>query len=220
MAAPAPLPYRRQNTMTRTDAPSATRDGDAWSGEADHTFEGSLNPTLLLDDERRYVDANEAACSFLGLTRDQILQRKLDDFLVPEVRSTLTERWPEYLAKGRYAGFFELAMPDGSVRKTMYSSIANVTPGRHLTVYLLDEATPDGDESGRTSPALSPRQREVIELVAEGLTSTQIADRLGVSPETVRTHLRNARLKLGASTKAQAVAVAMLRREIQLAEPR
>jgi PAS domain S-box-containing protein len=193
---------------------------DAWSGDQDRIFERSLNPTLLLDNERRYVDANEAACSFLGLSRDQLLRRKLDDFLVPEVRNTLAERWPEYLAKGKYAGFFELAMPDGSVRKTMYSSIANVTPGRHLTVYLLDEAAPAGPDPGRTSPALSPRQRDVIELVAEGLTSNAIAERLGVSPETVRTHLRNARLKLGASTKAQAVAIAMLRREIQLSDPR
>jgi PAS domain S-box-containing protein len=205
--------------MTRTDAPSATRGRDAWSGEADHTFERSLNPTLLLDDGRRYVDVNEAACSFLGLSRDQVVGRKLDDFLVPEVRETLAETWPRFLAMGRHAGFFELVRPDGSVRKTMYSSIAHVTPGRHLTVYLLDGKAPDeGSSSARTSPRLSPRQRDVIELVAEGLTSTQIAERLGVSPETVRTHLRNARLKLGASTKAQAVAVAMLRGEIQLAE--
>jgi DNA-binding CsgD family transcriptional regulator len=85
-------------------------------------------------------------------------------------------------------------------------------------VYLLDGKAPGGRNSARSSPQLSPRQRDVIELVAEGLTSIQIAERLGVSPETVRTHLRNARLKLGASTKAQAVAVAMLRGEIQLAE--
>jgi len=207
--------------MTRTEAPSAPRDRDAWSGEPDHTFERSLNPTLLLDDERRYVDVNEAACSFLGLTREQVVGRRVDDFLVPDVRNRLAESWPRFLAMGRHAGFFELVHPDGSVRNTMYSSIANVTPGRHLTVYLLDGEKPDAATDGaRTSTQLSPRQREVIELVAEGLTSTRIAERLGVSPETVRTHLRNARLKLGASTKAQAVAIAMTRGEIQLADPR
>ena len=100
----------------------------------------------------------------------------------------------------------------------MYSSIAHVTPGRHLTVYLLDGEAPDSGNSVRTSPQLSPRQRDVIELVAEGLTSMEIAERLDISPETVRTHLRNARLKFGASTKAQAVAIAMLRGEIQLSE--
>lgn len=207
--------------MSQPETPSAPQQRDAWSGEPDRIFEHSLNPTLLLDDDRRYVDANEAACSFLGLTREQVVGRRLDEFLVPEVRKTLEETWPRYLAMGRHAGFFELVLPDGSVRKTMYSSIANVTPGRHLTVYLLDEkASSHAGNGARTSPELSPRQRDVIELVAEGLTSTEIAERLGVSPETVRTHLRNARLKLGASTKAQAVAIAMLRGEIQLSEPR
>jgi PAS domain S-box-containing protein len=207
--------------MSNTEAVGATRLGDPWSGETDRIFQRSLNPTLLLDDDRRYVDVNEAACSFLGLTREQVLQRKVDDFLEPDLRARIRESWQTFLAKGRYAGFFQLVHPDGSVRKTMYSSIANVTPGRHLCVYLLEGEAPDeAAEGAPTSPALSPRQRDVIELVAEGLTSNEIAERLGVSPETVRTHLRNARLKLGASTKAQAVAIAMLRGEIQLSEPR
>jgi PAS domain S-box-containing protein len=207
--------------MNEAPAPSKDRLGDAWSGEADRVFENSLNPTLILDDERRYVDVNGAACSFLGLTRDEVIGRRIDEFLVPEVRETLDESWPRFLAKGRHAGFFRLVLPDGSERETMYSSIAHVTPGRHLTVYLLDgDGARDSRSSTRTTPGLSPRQRQVIELVAEGMTSTEIAERLVVSPETVRTHLRNARLKLGASTKAQAVAIAMLRGEIQLSDPR
>jgi len=206
--------------MSKPPSPIATELGDAWSGEPDRIFEDSVNPTLMLDDERRYVDVNDAACTFLGLTREQVLQRRIDDFLEPEVRATLGESWPRFLAKGRHAGFFKLVLPDGSVRSTMYSSIANVTPGRHLTVYLLDGEAQSNDASARGSTELSPRQRDVIELVAEGLTSAEIAQRLDISPETVRTHLRNARLKLGASTKAQAVAIAMLRGEIQPSEAR
>jgi PAS domain S-box-containing protein len=194
---------------------------EAWTGETDQVFQNSLNPALLIDDDRYYVDANEAACSFLGLSRDQVIGRRFDDFLAPELRAIVEETWPEFLAMGRHAGFFDLKMPDGSVHKTMYSSIANVTPGRHLTVYLLEEATRQARGNGKTGPAssLSPRQREVLELVADGKTSTDIAERLVVSPETVRTHLRNARLKLGASTKAQAVAIAMVRGEIKPADP-
>jgi PAS domain S-box-containing protein len=194
--------------------------GGPWSGETDRIFEHSVNPTFLLDDDRRYVDANEAACSFLGLPRDQVVGRLVDEFLVPELRARLEERWPEFLDLGRRAGFFDLLMPDGSVRRTMYSSIANVTPGRHLTVYLLEDGDQRADNGRRkAASSLSPRQREVLELVADGKTSTDIADRLVVSPETVRTHLRNARLKLGASTKAQAVAIAMVRGEIKPVDP-
>src|SRR5688572_28902587 len=65
----------------------------------------------------------------------------------------------------------------------------------------------------RTGP-LSNREREVFELLAEGLSGAQIAARLVLSPETVRTHIRNAMGKLGASTRSQAVVLALRRREI------
>jgi DNA-binding NarL/FixJ family response regulator len=54
---------------------------------------------------------------------------------------------------------------------------------------------------------LSPREREVLELLAEGLTGEEVALRLQLSPETVRTHIRNATNKLGAKTRVQAVAL-------------
>jgi DNA-binding CsgD family transcriptional regulator len=59
---------------------------------------------------------------------------------------------------------------------------------------------------------LSAREQEVVELLADGLSGAQIAERLVLSPETVRTHVRNAMTKLGASTRSQAVAIALGRR--------
>lgn len=58
---------------------------------------------------------------------------------------------------------------------------------------------------------LSPREQEVLAFLAEGLSSTQIAERLVVSPTTVKTHLRNLYEKLGVSDRAAAVAEAMRR---------
>lgn len=54
---------------------------------------------------------------------------------------------------------------------------------------------------------LSPREHEVLTLLAEGLNGQAIAKRLFLSPETVRTHVRNATAKLGARTRVQAVAI-------------
>ncbi len=54
---------------------------------------------------------------------------------------------------------------------------------------------------------LSPRERQILELLAEGLTGQAIAGQLVLSPETIRTHVRNATSKLGASTRVQAVAL-------------
>lgn len=58
-------------------------------------------------------------------------------------------------------------------------------------------------------PALSGREREVLGLLANGLSNPDIAARLFISPETVRTHVRNAMAKLEADTRTQAVAVAL-----------
>ena len=56
---------------------------------------------------------------------------------------------------------------------------------------------------------LSPRQREILGLVAEGRTSKEIAVALGISESTVNWHLANVFERLGASSRAEAVALAM-----------
>lgn len=54
---------------------------------------------------------------------------------------------------------------------------------------------------------LSPRQREMIMLAAQGLSRKQAAARLGLSPQTVKNHLQEAYAKLGVNNIAQAVFV-------------
>lgn len=56
---------------------------------------------------------------------------------------------------------------------------------------------------------LTPRERQVLELLAEGLSHDEIGKRLGISGETVRTHLQKASERLGAGTRTQAVATAL-----------
>jgi DNA-binding NarL/FixJ family response regulator len=55
---------------------------------------------------------------------------------------------------------------------------------------------------------LTPRELEVLQLLAEGLTQTQIARELVISPRTVGTHIQNLLGKLGVHSRAQAVAFA------------
>jgi DNA-binding NarL/FixJ family response regulator len=61
---------------------------------------------------------------------------------------------------------------------------------------------------------LSPREREVLDLLSKGLNGEEIAARLVLSPETVRTHVRNAMEKLEAKTRVHAVAIAIRQNEI------
>ena len=56
--------------------------------------------------------------------------------------------------------------------------------------------------------ALTGREREVLRLVAEGLSDREIAQRLVLSPHTVHRHVANIRTKLGRPSRAAAVAYA------------
>jgi DNA-binding NarL/FixJ family response regulator len=57
--------------------------------------------------------------------------------------------------------------------------------------------------------ALTDRERDVLKLLAEGLPHEEIGRRLGISGETVRTHVQKACDRLGATTRTQAVATAL-----------
>ncbi|HEU4706160.1 MAG TPA: response regulator transcription factor [Solirubrobacterales bacterium] len=63
--------------------------------------------------------------------------------------------------------------------------------------------------------ALSSRESEILAMLADGLTGEQIAKRLVLSPETVRTHIRNATEKLNARTRTEAVVKAIDRGEVE-----
>jgi DNA-binding NarL/FixJ family response regulator len=74
------------------------------------------------------------------------------------------------------------------------------------TAALLQQLRGDGP-----APSLSPRESEVLRQVAAGLTNKAIALQLGISEHTVKFHLGSAMTKLGAASRAEAVALAMRR---------
>ncbi|MFI5123000.1 MAG: LuxR C-terminal-related transcriptional regulator [Vicinamibacteria bacterium] len=80
------------------------------------------------------------------------------------------------------------------------------------------DSPPDRKEAAAAQSAgrvaLTRREREILGALAEGMSGAQIAEKLVLSPETVRTHVRNAMAKLGASTRSQAVALALQHHEI------
>jgi DNA-binding NarL/FixJ family response regulator len=66
-----------------------------------------------------------------------------------------------------------------------------------------------GAQTAERAPNLTQREREVLRLLADGLANDAIGAELGISTETVRTHIRKAMAKLDADTRTQAVATAL-----------
>jgi DNA-binding CsgD family transcriptional regulator len=64
-------------------------------------------------------------------------------------------------------------------------------------------------QTGASQLSLTKREREVVGLIALGRATSEIAKVLNISPETVRTYVRNAMTKLGAHTRAQLVALVL-----------
>lgn len=70
---------------------------------------------------------------------------------------------------------------------------------------LMGERSPGQDNCGRPIAALTPREREVLDCLAEGVSRRDLAERLTMSPNTVRTHLQNLMGKLGVHSALEAV---------------
>ena len=79
----------------------------------------------------------------------------------------------------------------------------------HLTKQFIEEVQRADSEGGSTTAPLSKREREILQKVADGATTRQVASDLGISPHTVKTHLERIFEKLGAKDRAQAVAIAI-----------
>lgn len=69
----------------------------------------------------------------------------------------------------------------------------------------IEEGRPEAAECA----ALTPRERQCLELLARGFRNESIARELAISPVTVEKHLSNARERLGAMTREHAVALAL-----------
>ena len=192
-------------------------------------FERSRHPMLLADDQRRWVTGNAAACALLRLAPEEIPWHTMDDFTPPGERRRLEEQWDAFLTSGAAEGWYQLYVPGRGSMPVEFSATANVLPARHLSVFIPpDETLTKHAERTLTREAawvsvvaeassrfqLTEREREVMTLVASGLQSGDVAERLVLSPETVKSHVQNALGKLGAHTRAHGVAVALVTGEI------
>lgn len=117
-------------------------------------------PILLADDDRHYQEASVGASKLLGIPRERIIGRSLDDFVDPGSKPVISQRWRTFLAEGQQQGTLQLVGPDGSPRHIEYVAKGNVLPVRHLLV--LRDKTPKKPNGGtaerETDPSPNPIQ--------------------------------------------------------------
>jgi PAS domain S-box-containing protein len=190
----------------------------------DAPLEPSTPAVVVVDDTRRCVEVNVGACELLGRSRSEILGRVFDSLVAAESRERIGHFWRAFADQGGHAGPF--VARDGV--EVEIAVTRNVIAGRHLLMLSpagrrprssrFAQPRPDREPVAREQNGRTPsaREREILRLLATGATDPQIAAQLGLSPATVQTHVRNAKAKLGARTRAQAVAMAIGRELISL----
>ena len=221
--------------MATTDLPGAAVNAHAFAdskfgsqaaARLRTAFERSRHPMLIADDQRRWVTGNAPASQLLGIAREEIPWHTIDEFTPPSDQGArgamggVPDQWR--------GGGLVPARPFPTGERWPSSSVGRPTCCPHVTSRSSSRPrdnreqavapwptanwTPVAEDSGRLE--LTEREREVMTLVASGLQTGDMAERLFLSPETVKSHVQNSMGKLGAHTRAHAVAIALVTGQI------
>jgi PAS domain S-box-containing protein len=191
----------------------SAEDADAgWEPFFWATFERSANAMALADEARRFVAANPAMLTVLDRRRNELIGRRLPDFVAPGARVRTESEWHAFLQTGEGTGTQQFVRGDGNVVSINFAGQVERVTGRRLVLFVMLDAAGETYSTRRTDAPpgeLTPREREVVHQLTLGRSSREVADELFVSEPTVRTHVRNAMAKLQARTRAQLVAIAL-----------
>ena len=168
---------------------------------------------VLLDDVRHVVDVNGAFLNLVGRRRADLVDRPAHELVVGGPVMT-PEQWSTALARQRFTGETEMVCADGATVVVQWGATTERATGRRLVLLVALSVTGRGRGirhagTPEARGSLSQREREIVRLVALGGTGPEIADELQISHNTVRTHLRNSMVRLGARSRAHLVAKAL-----------
>jgi len=180
-------------------------DADFW------LVDSLMIPASLHDVEGRFVHVNEAAERASGFPNSYWVGRQLTYRLPKGPREKVAAQFRLAVEGGRPTDFETVFVDEsGQLRGARVQHL----PLRHgdavvgVLTLAFDALVPHGPIGPEPQARLTSSQREVLELVAAGCSTAEIANRLTLSTETVRNHLRNAFRELRVHTRLEAIAAA------------
>lgn len=185
--------------------------GGDWSELFFAAFHQSRNAMTLVDSRRRSVDVNGAMVKLTGYAREELVGRPIYEFVVGGPLNT-PEEWEAMLASDHFTGEAELLCADGAGVAVQWGANVEIVTGHRLILVVTLSISRWGRRFRRGAStesevaALSDREFSVVRLVALGYTGPEIAEALGITHDTVRTHARNAMTKTATRSRAQLVA--------------
>ena len=179
-------------------------------GEIDQAFEEIRIPTYVIDREMRVRWTNRAGRELVG----DVIGTPFLDLVAPAGRAKALDAFTKKLL--------------GTTRTTDYEVSLRLASGEFVPVEVHSTAFGDGahvlgvfgalvvpgqPDEKQTIPddRLTPRQAEVLQALADGCSTAQIATRLGITEDTVRNHVRGLLRALGVHSRLQAVVEARRR---------
>jgi len=159
---------------------------------ADAVLEGAINtkPDVVLIDPRKGPSDTEATLTAIA--------RKLDAPVVVFTADGGARQLSDALKAG-VKGYVRKDSPADDLIRAIRAAITGefyIDPALSSTIVL---------EEGERN--LTARQREILQMLADGMQTDAVAKQLGLSTETVRTHTKRILAKLDADTRTQAVAI-------------
>lgn len=124
-----------------------------------------------------------------------------------------------YVARAVEAGASAYVLKEASLDDLVDALRAVGAGGRFFSDGLEATASRPAHDPADRYETLTPREREVLHLGAEGLTAPQVAERLEISPRTVETHRSNGLAKLGLHSQAELIRYVLARGLVPLGRP-
>ncbi|HYX80294.1 MAG TPA: response regulator transcription factor [Actinomycetota bacterium] len=174
--------------------------GEADSGEAAVDRARELSPDIV------YMDVRMPGMGGIEATRaikEASPQSRVILFTVDESRASISEA----IQAGVSGYLLKDASAEELVNAARLALEGKAVIHPQLTRAFIEEV--QLAEKRAEAPPLSKRETEILQKVAYGATTKEVAHDLGISPHTVKTHLERIFEKLGANDRAQAVAIAI-----------